>query len=106
MERIPLVQRQIIKQKIDLNDKYFIIRIEVTNNLIISKEDIKRNVYCVNHNFEKVWQIQHDPNCSHPDVPFVDINIKNNELIAKDFAGFIYKVDINNGETKIINWNK
>ncbi len=77
MKKIPLEQRKIIKQKISLNDNHYIIRIEVTNNPTISKEDIKRNIYCINSNYEEIWQIKHDPNCAHPDVPFVSINKKN-----------------------------
>lgn len=108
MEKIPLEQRQIIKQKIGLKDNRFIVRIEITNSSIISREDTKRNVYCINENYEKIWQIRHDPKCPHPNVPFVDINIniKGNALIAKDFAGFIYTVDIDNGEAEVISWNK
>ncbi|QLH43880.1 MAG: hypothetical protein HWD59_15090 [Coxiellaceae bacterium] len=102
-----MTEKQInaIKQKIILTPNLLIVRLDTMSDKSLSQDEANRNVYCIDDNYQILWQIENKPTGFEED-PFTNIKLDNNELIAKNFSGFIYKVDLRNGKIEGIDWNK
>ena len=106
MNKLTENQKNMIKQKIQINANKFIIRLDYMN-----EESPDRNVYCINSSNEILWQIDVDP--QRRMLPggfdfdsYTNIFFKGKELIAARFSGFEYRVDLENGKIEEIGWNK
>lgn len=105
MKKLTNKENSIIDQKIQLETRKFIIRLNY-----MKAEDPNRNIFCINDKNEIIWQIESDPMRTH--LPggldldtFVSITF-DHILKAKRFSGFEYEVDLETGRIKCIGWNK
>ena len=106
MKKLTQDQIKLIKQKIAIDQNKFIIRLNVAGNNTISVTECNNNVYCIDDEYEIFWQIEAKPTGFERD-PFVYIKFDNGELIAKNFSGFKYLVNLENGQIiRGMGWDK
>lgn len=98
--------KKLIEKKIKLNTEFSLVLLDVMGNRTLTKDELNRNIYCLNDNYEIVWQIKHFPKPPFDRDPFVSVNLIDGKIIAKDFSGFTYQVNIDNGELKRLSWEK
>jgi hypothetical protein len=106
MKKLTPQQIILIEKKLPLNSKNWIVLLDTAGKKEISKEESNRNVYCIDENYEIRWQIKHEERPMLGRNSFVHIKCSENNFFALDFAGFTYKINIENGDTKIISWDK
>lgn len=105
MKKLNQKQRSAIKQKIDIGAELMIVRLNVMADKTLSNEEANSNIYCINHDYEILWQIKAKPTGFEQDS-FISISYDGKSLIAKNFSGFRYKVNLVDGETEEIGWDK
>ncbi len=106
MRTLNLKQQSMIEKVININTKKKIVMLNVSGNKTISDLEVNGNVYCINDKFEVLWQIKPVITGFSRD-PFVNIELNDKrELIAKNFSGFQYRVNLETGDVEEIGWNK
>ena len=102
-----LTEHQIahIGKKIELLNKQFIVLIDVMDEKQISQEECNRNIYCVDENNSIIWQIEFKPTGFDED-PYVYIGWFQNSLVAKNYSGFKYRINLFDGAVEKIGWDK
>ncbi len=108
MQKLAFRQIKNIKKKIDVSLNKLIILLAVTDDKDVSIDELNKNIYCVNSDYEIIWQVKHEvePGFFEED-PFININFDGKNLVARDFSGFDFLIDLQNGEIKkTIAWNK
>lgn len=83
-----------VSNTIDLGDKVVVITDGRANNEL--NYDSYHNVYCVSKSGNLLWQIGARP--KGDEAVYVDISLKTEGLLATDFMGRRYWVDVNSGE--------
>jgi len=63
-----------------------------------SDEVDNRNVVCLNQEGEVLWRIQESPHGTQTDKPYVDLRVENGILVADNWTGVQYKVDVRTSE--------
>lgn len=106
METLTIQQISLIENKLSLNSKDWMVLLDVMGNKGITKKESNRNIYCVDENYQIKWQIKHEERPMLERNSFVHIKCEENDFFALDFAGFTYKINTGNGDTKIMSWNK
>lgn len=56
-----------------------------------------RNIYAFNNRGEKIWEVQEAPNLSYEERPFTSIRIENDMLIAHNWVGVEYSINLDKG---------
>lgn len=105
MNKLNQTQINKIEKKILINDVKLIVSIDVAGDKSIPQEENNKNIYCINNNYEIVWQVNVADTPFNRDS-FVNIELVNDELHARKFSGFEYIIDINSGIAKKIGWDK
>ena len=105
MKKLTNEQVNMIKQKISLNNQRQFVRLNVAGNKLISNGECNNNVYCIDKDYEILWQIKAKKTAFDRD-PFVSMKFDNSVLTVKNFTGFKYKVDLETGEVEEIGFEK
>ena len=97
-----------IKQKVNLNSERTIVRIDVSEDKTLSPQESSSNVYCINNQYEIIWQVKEIKTQRHFDEDMFVYLGKNSkgEIIADRFSGFVYKIDPDTGEAEQIGFHK
>ena len=105
MNKLTMIQQQQIYQTISFNNKKIVL-LDVLGVKNLSKQELNANIYCIDNDFNIIWQI------SVADTKF-DIDsftsIKKTEegkIRTRRFSGFEYEIDPEIGKAKITGWNK
>jgi hypothetical protein len=90
-----------IDTKIEINPKRIIVAIDLSEDKdMLPAEEICSNIYCVDDQYEIIWQVKE----LKTKVPFDDdmfVNLSKNdtgEILARRFSGFTYQIDPDTGE--------
>jgi hypothetical protein len=106
--RLSKDQIEKIRQRINLSKDKLIVRVDVSENGSLSADDSSSNIYCINNEYEIVWQVK-ETKTKRPfeDDMFVYL-IQNNkgEILADRFSGFGYRIDPDTGEAEQIGFHK
>lgn len=91
-----------IEKKIPFSETRNIILIDVIGdtNLVNGSSEVRFNIYCIDSNYNIIWQVSEKGECTFPDGdPFCYLG-KNSkdEIIADRFSGFTYKINLDTGE--------
>ena len=105
MNRLSLNQISMIDNRVSIGLDKFIIILDTTNSKEISDFECNNNIYCVNSNYEVIWQIKAKPTGFERD-PFTSFEFDGRELLARNFSGFKYHVNLQDGSTEMISWAK
>ena len=105
MNKLTQKQVDIIEKKISVCKNKAIVLLDVAGNKAIPTSEYNSNIYCINDAGEILWQIKAKPSGFERDS-FVSINYNDNRLVARNFSGFEYKVNLENGEVESIGWDK
>lgn len=84
-----------IKQSIDI-ENLLVVRVDMSGTIKHGDIKLDRNVYAFNQDGKQVWQIEAAPIKQSP-KPYVNLSIKNNELIAENWVGTELSVNLKNG---------
>lgn len=82
------------------------------DNLVISIESapgviFNRNVFAVSMHGEVLWQIEESPHGTQADQPYMDVYCdQNGELIAGNWNGISYSVNLTNGTVCAVAFEK
>ena len=108
MRKLTYLQIKKILERIEMSPNLYIVLLNFSGDKTISRDELNKNVYCINNNYEIIWQIKHDvePGLFERE-PFISLNFNGESLIARDFSGFDFLIDLQTGEIKkTISWNK
>ena len=88
-----------IKQTIEINGLKVIRKYPSDEKLMsYPQEQLNRNIEAYNSNNELVWVIQEAPQGGeNQDKAYMHLEIKNDQIIAGNFIGIDYFVNLNNG---------
>jgi hypothetical protein len=108
MKKITELQKSVIEKKIRIeNNKYIVMLNVMDRNIFPDSKELNYNIYCVNDNFEIIWEIQTGEEIFDNPDPFVYLIInENGEYQASKYFGFEYILDIETGKAKMIGWHK
>lgn len=102
------LQISMIEQKINIAPNRIILRIDVSSDNKMSAKESSSNIYCVEKDFEIVWQVK-EVETTQPfeDDMFVYLAMNSEgEIIADRFSGFVYKINPDTGEALQIGFHK
>ncbi len=90
-----------IRQKIELQG-IVIIRVYPSDDELddYPQEKLNRNVYAYKVTGELLWEIQEAPHGAERDKPYMNIWLDGDKLIAGNWIGTEYFVDLSSGEVK------
>lgn len=97
-----------IKQTVNLDNGLSIVRINVSEDKYMSKNESNYNIYCVDKDYNIVWQVKEiKTKVPFGDDPFCYLSKDvNGEIIADRFTGFTYKIDPETGEAEQTGFHK
>jgi hypothetical protein len=107
MEKLTELQKSVIEKKLKIGINKYIVMLNVMGRKDFEPTEKNHNVYCINENFEIIWEIQPDEGPFAEIDPFVYMKInEQGEYVSFSYSGFEYKIDIETGHAKIIAWHK
>ncbi|MFW3165845.1 hypothetical protein WBQ28_15260 [Pseudomonas syringae pv. syringae] len=87
--------------------------VKIVDDLIIVRveppagEVFNRNVFGIAKSGELLWQIEESPHGTQDDKPFIDIAVnRDNKLVAGNWNGVAYHVDIGSGKISVDSFDK
>jgi ribonuclease HII len=106
MKKLTQKQQDKIYKKIFFKNGLYVVLIDVSEDIDLSKTENNSNVYLVDNNYKIIWQISADDTTFDKDM-FTSIELIDREvLVAKRFSGFKYKIDPQTGKAEQIGWDK
>ena len=97
-----------IRQKVEVNTNKIIVRIDVSEDKVLSPEQSSSNIYCIDNNNKIIWQVK-EIKTKRPFNDDMFVYLGKNEkgqIIADRFSGFEYIIDPETGEAKQIGFHK
>jgi len=108
MNKLTIFQQSKISQTILIRwfKKIVLLDLSELTERHLPDEEVKKNIYMIDNQNNIIWQIQaENTNFSRDGFTSIRKN-ENQEVIARRFSGFIYKISIETGEAKVIGWDK
>lgn len=105
MKKLSLDQQEIIYHTIVINSNKIVL-LDVLGIKKLSNEELNKNIYCVDDDFNIIWII--DPEKTKFDIDSFTSMKKatDGKIHARRFSGFEYEINPNTGEAKMSGWNK
>lgn len=97
-----------IKTEIKISSKRMIVRIDVSEDKDMSVKEICSNIYCVDDQYEIIWQVKEIKTkvpSDHDMFVYLEKD-DNGKILAKRFSGFEYQIDPDNGEAEQTGFSK
>lgn len=89
-----------VAESISLNE-FVIVRV-----IPPTKIKFNRNIFAFNSDGSLKWQIKESPHGGDSDKPFMGLHTSGNDVIASNWLGIDYKININNGEIDAIKFTR
>lgn len=108
MNKLSKYQVSLIDRKIKIADNKLVVLLDVSNDKNLPKKESNLNIYCINGNYEIIWQIDtpyDDSKFDYDMFLYLEIN-KKVKLQADRFSGFKYIIDADSGKAKRFGWHK
>ncbi len=105
MKKLTGKQIKTINMKISVGTDSYIVLVDTMGDRTVVGDECNKNIYCVNSNYDVVWQVKVDETGFEAD-PFVYIWLDNKKLLANKFHGNEYEIDISTGMATEIGWHK
>lgn len=88
-----------IKKVLEIDDKIIVL---AAYGQLIEFGKLERTVFCVNEHGEILWQIEEYPFRGRDPAPYTNIWLnESNELMAGNWRGYDFKVDLSNGKVTV-----
>lgn len=108
MKSLSFLDIRHIKNKIKIDLEKTIVLIDKMDPKIYPDEkSVSNNIYCVNKNFEIIWQVSSNDTPFHDNDPFLYLDTnKKGEIVIQNFSGDEYILNPETGIATWFAWNK